>query len=70
MTLTGYILIAIPICILTILIWTYFDYKNINGNTISSLYFHFCFLPYLMHNILTMKTAALHSDRMKIIKEN
>ena len=28
MTLTIYILIAIPICILTILIWAYFDYQK------------------------------------------
>ena len=28
MTLTVYILIAIPICILAILIWTYFDYRK------------------------------------------
>ena len=47
MTLTIYILIAIPICISTILIWAYFDYQKYKGT--SSHYSTVIFVSTLSH---------------------
>ena len=68
MTLTIYILIAIPICILTILIWAYFDYQKYKREHHLIILLSFCFPHYRMPNMLTMKNVVFHLKRMRIIK--
>ncbi|HBO05075.1 MULTISPECIES: hypothetical protein [Bacteroides] len=77
MTLTGYILIAIPICILTILIWTYFDYKKYKREHHLIIIFSLLF-PTLSHAQyidnencrITFRSHENHQGKLEHIKNN
>ena len=68
MTLTIYILIAIPICILTILIWAYFDYQKYKQEHHLIILLSFLF-PTLSHaQYVDNENVVFHLKRMRIIK--
>ena len=77
MTLTIYILIAIPICILTILIWAYFDYQKYKQEHHLIILLSFLF-PTLSHAqyvdnekcCISFKTYENHQGILEYIKEN
>lgn len=77
MTLTIYILIAIPICILTILIWAYFDYQKYKREHHLIILLSFLF-PTLSHAqyvdnekcCISFKTYENHQGILEYIKEN
>lgn len=77
MTLTIYILIAIPICILTILIWAYFDYQKYKREHHLIILLSFLF-PTLSHAqyvdnekcCISFKTYENHQGTLEYIKEN
>ena len=77
MTLTVYILIAIPICILTILIWAYFDYQKYKREHHLIILLSFLF-PTLSHAQyidnencrISFKSYENHQDKLEYIKDN
>lgn len=70
MALITYILIAIPVCLLAIILWLYFNYWKYKRKN------HFIFLILLfirycrMHNIWTKRNAKFHFHRMQTRREN
>lgn len=77
MTLTVYILIAIPICILAILIWTYFDYRKYKWEHHLIILLSLLF-PTLSHAQyidnencrISFKSYENHQDKLEYIKDN
>ena len=77
MTLTVYILIAIPICILAILIWTYFDYQKYKREHHLIILLSLLF-PTLSHAQyidnencrISFKSYENHQDKLEYIKDN
>lgn len=77
MTLTVYILIAIPICILAILIWTYFDYRKYKREHHLIILLSLLF-PTLSHAQyidnencrISFKSYENHQDKLEYIKDN
>lgn len=77
MTLTVYILIAIPICILVILIWTYFDYRKYKREHHLIILLSLLF-PTLSHAQyidnencrISFKSYENHQDKLEYIKDN
>ena len=77
MTLTIYILIAIPICILTILIWAYFDYQKYKREHHLIILLSLLF-PTLSHAQyidnencrISFKSYENHQDKLEYIKDN
>ena len=77
MTLTVYILIAIPICILAIHIWTYFDYRIYKREHHLIILLSLLF-PTLSHAQyidnencrISFKSYENHQDKLEYIKDN
>lgn len=77
MTLTVYILIAIPICILAIPIWTYFDYRKYKREHHLIILLSLLF-PTLSHAQyidnencrISFKSYENHQDKLEYIKDN
>lgn len=77
MTLTVYILIAIPICILAIFIWTYFDYRKYKREHHLIILLSLLF-PTLSHAQyidnencrISFKSYENHQDKLEYIKDN
>ncbi len=70
MALITYILIAIPVCLLAIILWLYFNYWKYKRKN------HFIFLILLFYPVLsyaqymTKRNAKFHFHRMQTRREN